>query len=297
MSDYLHHFEWTVPASSEHAFAALTERDALTQWFCEFAEVDLQLGGDFQFWGKHTLDTASQAQANQKVTQLDPPTQFGFSWNLLGCGSRVTFSLSASDDGAGTTVSGKHQFSGQPSAVRAEQLVDDLWRMNGGNFRAYLDGGDGICLPDYNDPAPEVRLSILIDAPRASVFKALTTPEIMTRWLGGDSPVVELKPDGAYSYGWNYDVDGRSVSGGPTRILEVVENEKLVTDWPDWRGDASVPDQTITWLLEDEGSGTRLTLVHTGFVRPVDVCDYPFGWREFMEELRKTVERPGPGSE
>jgi len=73
--------------------------------------------------------------------------------------------------------------------------------------------------------------------------------------------------------------------GGPTKILELVPNEKLVLDWPDWRGDTSVAGQRITCQLEAEGAGTRLTFAHSGFDRTADISDYPFGWVSFMAKL------------
>ena len=95
---------------------------------------------------------------------------------------------------------------------------------------------------------------------------------------------------GRYSYGWSYDQGGKKVEGGPLSILELVENEKLVTDWPDWRGDMSVPMQKITWLLESIGKQTRVTLIHSGFVRTADTSDYPFGWGFFLSRLQLVAE-------
>jgi uncharacterized protein YndB with AHSA1/START domain len=72
--------------------------------------------------------------------------------------------------------------------------------------------------------------------------------------------------------------------------LELVPNEKLVISWPDWRGDTSVPEQSITWLLEPSGEGTRVTVIHSGFVRTVDLSDYPFGWGYFLGRLKDVAE-------
>ena len=97
---------------------------------------------------------------------------------------------------------------------------------------------------------------------------------------------------GTCSYGWRYDIEGRSVEGGPTKILELVENEKLVTDWPDWRGEPDQPTTRVTWLLEPLGDGkvTRLTIVNDGFGAPVDRSDYQQGWFGFADQLRKLFE-------
>ncbi|MEJ1965899.1 MAG: SRPBCC domain-containing protein [Gammaproteobacteria bacterium] len=102
--------------------------------------------------------------------------------------------------------------------------------------------------------------------------------------------MVEPHLDGRYSYGWSYDVRGNQVEGGPTRILEVVENSKLVTDWPDWRGEAHRPAQRVSWVLEAIGEQTRVTLIHEPFERTTDVSDYPQGWAQFLARLKQQVE-------
>ncbi len=58
----------------------------------------------------------------------------------------------------------------------------------------------------------------------------------------------------------------------------------------DWRGDATRPLTRVAWLLEDAGAGTRVTLVHSGFSRVVDLGDYPFGWRSFLDRLKNLIE-------
>ena len=35
----------------------------------------------------------------------------------------------------------------------------------------------------------------------------------------------------------------------------------------------------------------KVTLVHSGFSRVVDLSDYPFGWRSFLEGLKSLVEQ------
>jgi uncharacterized protein YndB with AHSA1/START domain len=130
-----------------------------------------------------------------------------------------------------------------------------------------------------------------VDAPREAVFRALTDPEALREWMGAPAPVVEPQVGGRYELGWRYDVDGQEVSGGPMQILDIVPNERLVVSWPDWRGDAAVPMQSITWELEPDGTGTRVTLIHAGFSRTADFSDYPFGWGHFMSEMAKVAVR------
>ncbi len=290
MSEFTHEFSWDIDATKDAIFAALTSPDALQNWFAEHVEVHQSEGGAFKFWGKHTIETPTKSQATQKITSYNPPQQFAFSWRLYGRESEISFELASSDDDNKSKVTGRHVFSELPDIARARHLIDDLWKLNHGNLKAFLDGGDSILLPDYDDPSPEIHQSILIDAPRAEVFQALITPEILAKWLWAENAAIEPKKGGSYSYGWNYEIEGNKVAGGPTKILDYVENEKLVTDWPDWRGDKSVPAQKITWLLADEGRKTRVTVIHSGFTRTVDFSDYPFGWGGFLAQLKDVVE-------
>src|SRR5690606_26684646 len=126
-------------------------------------------------------------------------------------------------------------------------------------------------------------------APPPSVFRALVEPDLLDKWISKKA-VVEPRVGGHYSFGWSFAIDGKQVVSGPTRILELVENEKLVVDWPYWRGDTSVPAQTLTYILAPEGSGTRLTLIHEGFVRVADISDYPAGWAWFADRLKTVAE-------
>ncbi len=67
-----------------------------------------------------------------------------------------------------------------------------------------------------------------------------------------------------------------------------MQDEKLVLDWPDWRGDASVGGQTITFGLAPlDGGRTLLSFVHAGYGRTTDVGDYGFGWVWFLEQRTK----------
>lgn len=301
MSGFTHEFSFALSAEPARVFRALTEPGELRRWFCEHADIEPRVGGAFRFWGKHTYGTPTRAEATQKILKLEPGTAISFSWNLAGQPSEVTLTLAALDVGeapppwwtagivAGTTLQGTHRFADAPAIGRARELVEDLWRLACANLQQHLGGGEGVLLPDFNDAHPEVRASILIDAPRERVFAALLNPEMLNRWIAAAAQ-VEPRAGGKYTYGWTYQIGGRDVLGGPTRILEMVENEKLVTDWPDWRGDPAVPTQKVTWLLESVGKKTRVTVVHTGFVRTADVGDYPFGWLGFLRQLQQTLE-------
>jgi uncharacterized protein YndB with AHSA1/START domain len=91
------------------------------------------------------------------------------------------------------------------------------------------------------------------------VWRALTDPALLAEWL---LPVVEgtLEPGGAFTFktqpypGWDGTVN--------CRILEIDARKKLSYTWV--VGDM-VLDTVVTFTLTPTASGTRLSLVQSGF--------------------------------
>ena len=278
------------PGTPDVVFNALTDPSALEIWFAERVDIEIALGGAYLFWGKHTFDTPSKESASQKITHLEPARAFGFSWRFLGCDTVVTWLIEADRD-AGSKVTIRHEFDQEPQGVRVKELIDDHWRLQSGNLLFYMMGERNIYRPDFDDDSPEVRQEIIIDAPPADVFAALIKPDLIKQWFPAPAPFVDPRVGGAYGFGFTFEKDGETVDAPAMTILEYEENKRLVTTWPDWRGDASVPDQTVAWTLVDLGGKTKLTLVHSGFIRAVDVSDYPFGWAEFLEKIGEVAHK------
>ena len=103
----------------------------------------------------------------------------------------------------------------------------------------------------------EFSLEFDLHHPPQKVWRALTDPVLLTEWL---LPVVELKlePGAAFRFeappqlGW----DGR-VS---CRMLEIEPQRKLSCTWV--VGDM---DTVVTFTLDPTPSGTRLSIVQSGF--------------------------------
>jgi uncharacterized protein YndB with AHSA1/START domain len=124
-----------------------------------------------------------------------------------------------------------------------------------------------------------------------TIWKALTTGELIGRWLmmnpTGFEPVkgarftFQTTPAGAW--------DGAI----RCEVLEVARNERLSYSWQG--GDdgnvqyGSRLDTIVTWTLTKVDGGTRLRLVHSGFVTPKN--DSAF--RNMSEGWKKVVGRIG----
>jgi len=280
-----HTASFPVPASPDRAFQALTDPKQLQRWFAENISIDPRVGGSFTFSGRGSIGSGGA------ITAFDPAKrEVAFHWTLLDVPTEARVRLVAGDTPETSKLEIEHRVLGLLRAHNPQHFVSDMWRHYHGNLRDHVREGTEVVLPDLSSDRPEVRVSIEINAKPKKVFRALLEPELMNKWLFGSAKVDVAKRE--ISYGWSYDIEGRKVAGGPTRIIEIVENEKLVTDWPDWRGDPDKPTTRVTWTLEalDGGNRTRVTLVHDGFAHPIDRGDYQQGWRGFAGRLAKVAE-------
>ena len=95
--------------------------------------------------------------------------------------------------------------------------------------------------------------------PPEKVWRALTDPELLTQWL---LPVIDLKLEQGAAFTFKApafpDWDG-TVN---CRMLEVEAQRKLSYTWV--VGDMEI-DTVVTFTLEPTASGTRLSLVQSGF--------------------------------
>lgn len=94
-----------------------------------------------------------------------------------------------------------------------------------------------------------IEVDQFLEHPPATVWRALTDPELLARWWApGD-----MRPE----VGHRFTLDMGGWGHVPCEILEVEPERLLVfTFTEDW---------TLSWRLVPEGSGTRLLLEHGGF--------------------------------
>jgi uncharacterized protein YndB with AHSA1/START domain len=95
------------------------------------------------------------------------------------------------------------------------------------------------------------------------VWKALTTPELLERWL--------MKTEGFVpEVGRRFTMQGRPMPAAnfsgtvACTVLEAEEQTKLSLSWDD----AHAPEPTgwvVSWELQPEGRGTRVFFTHSGF--------------------------------
>jgi len=123
-----------------------------------------------------------------------------------------------------------------------------------------------------------------------TIWKTLTSGDLMGRWLGmaptGFEPVVgnrftyRTTPAGA----WDGTIQ--------CEVLEVVPNQRFAYSWKGGHdgnaGYGSRLDTIVTFTLEETDGGTRLRLVHAGFVLPRNDSAYrnmSGGWSQVVPRI------------
>ncbi|MEU1183081.1 SRPBCC domain-containing protein [Streptomyces sp. NPDC005820] len=134
---------------------------------------------------------------------------------------------------------------------------------------------------------PVIHCDQFLPHPPATVWKALTDPDLHARWwaAGDVRPVV----------GHRFTLDMGPWGVQPCEVLAADPERLLRHSF----AEGSL-DTTITWRLEPEGTGTRLFLTHEGFD-----LDSPLGraaldgmgegWPHVLAHLAKTLDELPPG--
>ncbi|HET9322992.1 MAG TPA: SRPBCC family protein [Gaiellaceae bacterium] len=108
----------------------------------------------------------------------------------------------------------------------------------------------------------EVVATRLFDAPRELVWEAFTKPEHLTKWLlgpdGWEMPIceIDLRPGGAYRYGWARAGTGEDPFELSGRFSEV-ETPHRIVHTEQFGGEG--PEAIITLELVEEDGKTRMT--------------------------------------
>jgi len=128
-----------------------------------------------------------------------------------------------------------------------------------------------------------------IDAPVEDVYRHLTDPAAMIRWMGQHA-TLEPVPGGAFEI----DINGVPVRG---RYVEVDPPRRVVVTWG-MAGNAELPPGSteVEFTLSPIQTGTRLRLVHRNLPdsqAPV----HAVGWKHFLDRLVLAAAGRDPGAD
>ncbi|MBX3016330.1 MAG: Pr6Pr family membrane protein [Bdellovibrionaceae bacterium] len=144
---------------------------------------------------------------------------------------------------------------------------------------------------------------MILKAPRAQVFRALTDAQAIARWrvpegMRSEIHEFEARPGGRFRISLIYeqkDLAGKSSEHADTyhgRFQEWLENEKIVevsefeSEDPGFKG-----EMVMTYRLRAIPEGTELTATHAGLPRGIKPEDNEAGWTMSLAKLKAFVER------
>jgi uncharacterized protein YndB with AHSA1/START domain len=130
-----------------------------------------------------------------------------------------------------------------------------------------------------------------VSVPREKVFTFFTDAKKWTAWQGVDAE-IQLVPGGI----WRVNVTGDGFASG--RVVEVVENERVVFTWGWEQGPPVAPGSTTVAIeLVPDGDGTLIRLTHSA-LPPDQIEIHSYGWEHYISRLGAVSEglEPGPNA-
>ncbi|MET9019121.1 SRPBCC domain-containing protein [Actinopolymorpha sp. NPDC004070] len=130
-----------------------------------------------------------------------------------------------------------------------------------------------------------IERTVEVAHPPAKVWAALTTAEGLSAWFGQQA-TIDLRPGGSAQMAWD------TGDKAEIRVERVEEPSVFGFTWPISGLPGDDPRRTyVEFTLEPVGTGTRLTVVESGFAQlPDDAHDTAYkgnigGWAHELGEL------------
>lgn len=115
-----------------------------------------------------------------------------------------------------------------------------------------------------SDPArapSAVDLGLFVQQPPATVWRALTEPDLIARWL---APALGFGAQVGTTFILQVPVPGRPAAEMACQVVAVTLEQQLSYSWTDLRGDPPAR-WLVDWQLRPQGRGTRILLHISGF--------------------------------
>ncbi len=143
-----------------------------------------------------------------------------------------------------------------------------------------------------NDVATDTRDIVVEEVfPHApeKIWKTLTTGALIGRWL---MPATGFEAVTGKRFTFQTRAGGAWDGVIHCQVLEVIPNQRLAYSWKGGHADnvgyGAPLDTVVTWTIDRTGNGTRLRLVHAGFVVPLNGSAFEImgnGWKKVVPSL------------
>ncbi|MEO5916049.1 MAG: SRPBCC domain-containing protein [Luteolibacter sp.] len=282
--------ERTFNAPIAQVWKAITDVEAMREWYFDLKDFKPQVGFEFQFVVEHDGHTYDH---RCKITEVIPQKKIAHTWRYAGHegDSLVTFDLLPEGDKTRLklTHEGLDSFPKLPAFDR-------------GNFKQGWTQLIGSSLMEYlEEPGHKLVVTREFDAPLELVWKAWTEPAQVKEWLGsGDDMTVEsvkmdLRTGGKFRIQQKM-ADGEYYTAAGT-YLEVKAPERLVYTW-DWEKDGSEADfgelegneTQVTVEFQAVGKRTKVALTHKKFASVKSRDSHERGWTTWLAKVAEFID-------
>jgi uncharacterized protein YndB with AHSA1/START domain len=309
-------FERVLPGPIERVWKYLTEPNLRKTWFAD-GPMDCRIGGAITFHFQHQRITDFTEALPERfkmmadgpivshgtITVWEPPRRLAFTWEP---DSEVAIDLVASGPEVQLTLTQTKL------ATRAEMVdVSSGWHVHLGVLAERLDGktpapfwprveraeheyAEHIPPDDPRPPSNDrIHYVVYIGGTVATVWNALTNPDVTQRYWGGTRMESEWQPGAPLRYVINGKVTDEHT------ILSIDAPRRLVHTFRPVFGEfANEPPSQVEYTLEQLDGSVKLTMLHDHFPAESAVhraCSN--GWPMVLSGLKTIVEtgKPLPG--
>jgi uncharacterized protein YndB with AHSA1/START domain len=128
-----------------------------------------------------------------------------------------------------------------------------------------------------------------------TIWKTLTNGELIGRWM---MPPTGFEPVEGTHFTFKTTPAGAWDGTIHCQVLQVIPNERFAYAWKGGHegnvGYGAPLDTVVTWLLSKAENGTRLRLVHSGFVLPQNETAFrnmSEGWKKVVRNLKDATDQ------
>jgi uncharacterized protein YndB with AHSA1/START domain len=281
--------ERTLHASPAQVWQALTTAAALQKWMFDIKEFKPEVGFEFQF----TVECNNFTYIHCcRIVEAVPQKRLAYTWRFEGHEGDSVVTYELFPEGGGTRVKLTHVGLGTFPALPnfARHNFEEGWTfLLGQSLAEFLEG------PTKSDPACEIVVYRVFDAPRELVWQAMTDPKHVIHWWGPNGFTTTVEQMDVHVGGiWKFVMHGPDGVNYPNKsvFLEVVKPERVVYRHGGGREHGPGASFIGTWTFEAEGAGQTKVTIRLAFASPEE---REFVIKEFsaLEGGKQTLGRLG----
>lgn len=136
----------------------------------------------------------------------------------------------------------------------------------------------------------DVTVTRTIHTNAGQVWKVLTQPDLVKRWMMGAKVNSTWKPGAPIT--WSGEYDGKSYQDKGEIIESEPEQRLAYTHFSAMSGAEDKPENyhRVRWMLDEQDGATKLSLRQTGATSAKEAEQFKTNWQTMLDKLRDVAE-------